>query len=35
MQQRQYRCRELPAAGGGVTGAKYACTCVNKEFLLN
>lgn len=39
-QQRQYRCRDAPALGGGVTGAKYACTlifgrCVCKEIMFN
>lgn len=27
-QHRQYRCRDAPALGGGVTGAKYACTFI-------
>lgn len=39
-QHRQYRCRDAPALGGGVTGAKYACTlmfgrCVCKSQREN
>lgn len=34
-QQRQYRCRDAPALGGGVTGAKYAWTLMFGKCAWN
>lgn len=34
-QHRQYRCRDAPALGGGVTGAKYAWTLMFGKCVLS